>query len=81
MHRVVLSSLERCRGFLLWEWVIALTLLGCFAVFVIALLQQQKSLVEQQAEWRRELRLAALQREIDTFVAGHTLLFDLQEGY
>ncbi|MBG22354.1 MAG: hypothetical protein CMF22_02715 [Idiomarinaceae bacterium] len=81
MHRVVLSSHQRCRGFLLWEWVIALTLLGCFAVFVIALLQQQKSLVEQQAEWRRELRLATLQREIDTFVAGHTLLFDLQEGY
>ncbi len=81
MHRFVRNCHQRCRGFLLWEWVVSLALLGCFAVFVIALLQQQRSLVAQQAEWRSELRLATMQREMDELVAGHRLLFDLQEGF
>lgn len=68
------------RGFLIWEWVIALALLGSFALLVIALLQRQETYLMQQQELRQQVGLEEIQLNIAAQHADHRLLFELQEG-
>lgn len=80
MQCLVRQPQLRVRGFLVWEWVMALALLGSFALLVIAFLQRQEIYLMQQHELRHEARLGAIQNSIDAQNAGHRLLFELQEG-
>lgn len=80
MPTLAVNTKTKSRGFLIWEWVLALALLGSFALFAIALLQRQESYVLQQQQLQRDDLVDAAQRHRTAIIAGHRLLFDLQEG-
>lgn len=67
-------------GFLIWEWLVALTLLGGFALFAIAFLARQEAYALQQQQLQVEDRKQSVQRRREWTATGHRLLFDLQEG-
>ncbi|WP_258240094.1 hypothetical protein [Pseudidiomarina homiensis] len=68
------------RGFLLAEWVIALTLLGSSALLVIAFVQRQEIYINTQQERREEARINTIQRNTEWLRNEHRLLIELQEG-
>lgn len=71
---------RRSNGFLVWEWLLALTLLGSFALLAVTFIQRQESQVLQQQQLRQQAKQEAIQVQRGWLGAGHQLLFELQEG-
>ncbi|RUO56093.1 MULTISPECIES: hypothetical protein [Pseudidiomarina] len=68
------------RGFLLAEWVIALAVLGSFALLVIIFVQRQEIYINTQQERRQEARINIIERNTEWLRNEHRLFIELQEG-
>lgn len=71
---------RRSNGFLVWEWLLALTLLGSFALLALTFVQRQEAQVLQQQQLRQQVTQEAIHLQRAWLGAGHQLLFELQEG-